>query len=238
MSRTFSACIASGSGMRALPSSCSSCDPSLKRMRIGLRACHRPSTDLCISLDKQALTVQPAHARKRVHLKEPCLLELALAGADADLPPVIDLLMHAGRLLVLHVQIHIVLEGLYGQPLPVQQHLWKHTDVSFSPLGSLVHAGRLLVLNIQVHVVLEALYGHLQRTATCQSKDCTSDAQLLTVYLDKQSDTHTQRQQAQATQDAGAAPHCMGLYLLRSTLCCVGRLCFMQQCGMGGLPKP
>ena len=54
------------------------------------------------------------------------LLELALAGADADLPAVVDALVHTGRVLVPHIQVHIVLEGLDGQPLPVQDYL-QHT---------------------------------------------------------------------------------------------------------------
>ena len=64
--------------------------------------------------------------RRRLCMAEaerPHLLELALAGADADLPPVVHLFMHAGRLLVLHVQVHIVLEGLDRQPLPIEEHL-------------------------------------------------------------------------------------------------------------------
>ncbi len=55
--------------------------------------------------------------------KAACLLELALTGADADLPAVIDLLIDPRRVLVLQVEPHIVLEGLDGQQLAIQVHL-------------------------------------------------------------------------------------------------------------------
>lgn len=101
--------------------------------------CSVPEGGLCaIKAWQRAVDIPLQLCCDSVSLKWDCkgvehLLELALAGADADLPAIIDALVHAGRLLVLHVQFHIVLEGLDGQPLPVQQHLqhtramWRHS---------------------------------------------------------------------------------------------------------------
>ncbi len=59
----------------------------------------------------------------------PYLLELALACADDDLPAIIHVLVHPGRVLVLHIEIHIILERFDGQPLAVQEHLQAHARV-------------------------------------------------------------------------------------------------------------
>ena len=100
------------------------------------------------------------------------LVELAIAGGDADLPAVAEALIDPGRCLVWQVQLHIVLEGLDRQLLSIQEDL--HCTAAAVPAGYSVPCHILSPL-------ADAVIKPLLLSAGCPQRPCIAGEQLYKV---------------------------------------------------------